>query len=41
MTGLFNARKVVKSLFTLPVLGVLLVGAIIAALIARMNSDDA
>ena len=41
MTGLFNARRFAKSLFTLPVLGVLLVGAIIAALIARMNSDDA
>lgn len=41
MTGRFDARKFVKSLFTLPALGVLLAGAIIAALIARMNSDDA
>ena len=41
MTGLFDAWKFVKRFFTLPILGVLLVGAIIAALIARMNSDDA
>lgn len=44
MIGLFDARdarKFVKSFFTLPLLGVLLVGAIIGALIARMRSDDA
>ena len=38
---MIGLRKFAKSLFTLPVLGVLLVGAIIAALIGRMNSDDA
>lgn len=41
MLGLFDARKFVKSFFTLSFLGVLLVGAIIGALIAKMSSDDA